>query len=116
MQKMRNAADLLQGCFDRAASFDSPSIGRVKTIDEKLHESQFLAQAVMQLARDAAAFVILRGDHPGGNALHVRIEHLELARFAVEIRSEERRVGKEGRCGWWGDVEKEESKDSDVSG
>src|SRR6185312_5289861 len=57
----------------------------METIDENLHQSQFLAQAVMQLTGDATAFVILRGNHSCGNALHICIEHLELARLTVKI-------------------------------
>src|SRR5439155_13319512 len=47
-----------------------------------------------RLVRPAA----LRAGHPRGGRV--------IDEKAQELRSEERRVGKEGRCRWWGEYEK----------
>ena len=54
-------------------------------IRHHLRSAEFLPQAVVQFARDAAALVVLRGDQVAGEGAQFAVQDFQLLRLAVQI-------------------------------
>src|SRR5262249_10629409 len=59
-------------------------------------------QALTQFYNDAYISFLGASKHPGGLGQSARECWSEIWHIIDPMRSEERRVGKECRCGWWG--------------
>ena len=111
MQKMRNAAHLLDGVIDERARVGGglllavpPAASAERSRPTSSWPRQILPQAIVQFASDAAALFILRRNQAAGEAAQLVVQHFELLRLAVQLgknadfRSQQFRDQRERKC------------------
>src|SRR5262250_2257232 len=84
MHEVGNAADLLKRAIDDGGG--GWTVARIDPFEDHFGGGEILAETVVQIAGEAAALVVLGGDHAARETAKLVVECFELFRFSMEFR------------------------------